>query len=259
MRRITFVMALAGIAILSACKKDPSVNPGMGRLEVSLTDSPAEYQQVNIDIQRVEVHTSHGDTNSGWIALDINEGVYNLLELTNGIDTVLGSVELPAGKVSQLRFILGNNNSIMVDNQTHKLETPSSMQSGLKLQIHADIKEGITYKLLLDFDAARSIVATGSGKYNLKPVIKVITEATSGAIKGVISPASSKPVIYAINGTDTSTTYADTTTGYFLLRGLAPATYSVMVKPAAPYKDTTFSSTVTKGIVTDVDTIVVKQ
>ena len=65
------------------------------------------------------------------------------------------------------------------------LTTPSAQHSGLKLNVHAELTEGITYKILLDFDAARSIVKTGSGAYNLKPVIRTITEATSGLSKAM--------------------------------------------------------------------------
>jgi hypothetical protein len=63
------------------------------------------------------------------------------------LDTLLGDIELPAGKVSQLRLILGSNNSIKVAGQVLllPLTTPSAQQSGLKVQIHTDLKEGITY------------------------------------------------------------------------------------------------------------------
>ena len=43
------------------------------------------------------------------------------------------------------------------------LTTPSAQHSGLKLNVHAELTEGITYKILLDFDAVRSVVKTGSG------------------------------------------------------------------------------------------------
>lgn len=57
------------------------------RLEIRLTDAPGDYEEVNIDIQGVQVHTAGEDNGSGWKSLDITPGVYNLLELTNGLDT----------------------------------------------------------------------------------------------------------------------------------------------------------------------------
>src|ERR1051325_8118562 len=77
------------------------------RLQVKLTDSPGDYQEVNIDIQGVEVNSEEGVQTSGWRALDVEKGIYNLLELTNGLDTLLGSAVLPAGRISQIRLILG--------------------------------------------------------------------------------------------------------------------------------------------------------
>src|SRR6185369_11083096 len=95
----------------------------------------------------------------------------------------------------------------------------------------------VTYKLLLDFDAARSIVTTGSGKYNLKPIIRTIVEAESGAIKGIASPVAATPAIYAIVGADTlGTAFADPITGKFLIKGLHEGTYKVTFAPKTGYQ-----------------------
>jgi hypothetical protein len=224
------------------------------RLEVRLTDSPGDYEEVNIDIQAVQVNASEG--NAGWVSLDIEEGVYDILELTNGIDTLLGAIELPAGKIEQIRLVLGSNNSVKVDGETYSLSTPSGQQSGLKLNLHADLVEGITYKILLDFDAARSIVARGNGTYSLKPVIRAIEEATTGAIKGTVTPLDATPAIYAIVESDTiGTAFADEA-GKFLVKGLAAGTYKVSIVPKEGY--TTVDKTdvsVTIGNVTDLGLI----
>jgi hypothetical protein len=39
-----------------------------------------------------------------------------------------------------------------------------------------------------DFDANKSIVKLGNGGYKLKPVIRTVETAISGAIKGTITP-----------------------------------------------------------------------
>src|ERR1043165_3389280 len=77
-------------------------------LQVRLTDAPGDYQEVNVDIQDVQVNADE-NSNSGWKSLNIvKKGVYNLLQFTNGLDTLLGTIELPAGKISQIRLVLGN-------------------------------------------------------------------------------------------------------------------------------------------------------
>jgi hypothetical protein len=242
-----------GLALI-ACESD-SKN---ARLEVWLTDAPGDYQEVNIDIQGVEIHTSENDNEKGWTSLEVNKGVYNMLKLTNGIDTLLAVKEIPAGKISQIRLKLGDGNTIKVDGKMTDLIVPSGQPSGLKLQVHENLSEGITYKILLDFDVARSIVASGNASYKLKPVIRTITKAVDGAIKGVVSPKESTPAIYAIIGDDTlGTTYPDTL-GHFLLRGLPAGSYNVTFEPNSDYQKIQKSDvSVQLGVITDLETVTI--
>jgi hypothetical protein len=254
------VMMFLGAAILSAGLLSCSDDEGKARLQVWLTDAPGDYDEVNIEIEGVEIHTSENESENGWQALQINQGVYNLLELTNGIDTLLGELTLPAGKISQIRLKLGDNNSIKVNGVDYDLDTPSGQQSGLKLQVHETLNEGITYKILLDFDVARSIVETGTGSYKLKPVIRTITEAQDGAIRGIVDPKESTPAIYAISNSDTvGTTYSDST-GHFLIRGLPAGSYDLIFAPSSDFSLTEKNDVaVTIGNITDVGTITINE
>jgi hypothetical protein len=239
---------------LLACSNDQTA-----RIEVRLTDAPGDYDAVNIDIQGIEVHAEEGNPATGWISLDVQRGVYDLLQLTNDIDTLLASSALPAGRITQIRLILGDNNSIVIDGQEIPLRTPSSQQSGLKLNVQTELTEGVTYKILLDFDAARSIIKRGNNEYNLKPVIRALSEATSGAIKGEVNPIASFPAVFAIMQDDTvATTYADQS-GKFLLRGVPAGTYIVSFNPKEGYRPTQIENiTVTVGNVTDLGTVTIE-
>jgi hypothetical protein len=253
---VMFCGAVLASVIFFSCTEDEK----SARLQVWLTDAPGDYEAVSIEVESVEIHTSENETENGWQPLQITQGVYNLLELTNGIDTLLGEITLPAGKISQIRLKLGDNNSLKVDGTEYALSTPSGQQSGLKLQVHETLSEGITYKILLDFDVARSIVQTGSGQYKLKPVIRTITEAQDGAIRGIVDPIASTPAVYAILGTDTlGTTYSDST-GHFLIRGLAAGTYDVAFSPNGDYLTTEKEGVVvTTGQITDVGTVLINE
>lgn len=253
LKKVRHLIVIGLTACLAAACSSDEQN---AKIEVWLTDAPGDYQEVNVEIIGVEVHVGDEETSSGWRSLDVDGGVYNLLELTNGLDTLLGELELPGGKISQLRLKLGDDNSIKVGDEVHDLTTPSAQQSGLKLQINQVLQEGITYKILLDFDVARSIVHTGSDKYILKPVIRTITEATDGAIKGIVVPKESTPAIYAIMGTDTlATTFSDSTGG-FLIRGLDAGTYTVSIEPDSTYVGLQKTDvSVSLGVVTDLGTI----
>jgi len=258
MKRVGFSVVLALSIFFFSCDNDNESKSS--HLEVRLTDAPGDYQEVNVDIQDVQVNT--GTSDNGWTSLQVKKGVYNLLKLTNGLDTLLGEIDLPAGRISQVRLILGENNTVKINNQVVTLSTPSAQQSGLKIQVNTDINEGITYKILLDFDAARSIVSAGaSGKYNLKPVIRSVVEAENGAIKGIVSPAASTPVVYALTGADTvATAFADQTTGKFLIKGLIANNYKVVIAPKTGYQTVTKENVaVAKGSVTDLGTITINQ
>lgn len=253
------VIGLSFLLFFTACSKNSSKEGGISHLELRLTDGPSNVDAVNIDIQAIEIHSS-GDTsmNSGWQDLHIlNPGVYNLLKFRNGMDTLLASIDLPSGQISQIRLKLGNNNSIVVNGQTFPLTTPSGQQSGLKFNLHQRLDAGITYKIWIDFDAARSVVQTGNGKYLLKPVIRTFSEASSGAIKGVVLPKEAKSIVWAVSGTDSLSSIPDSLGRYFF-KGVKPATWNLTfdADSTTGYIDQVRSGiNVTLGNVTLVDTV----
>jgi len=257
-QNITFAfLTLATVAAISTvgCKKT-SASAETTNYQIFMTDAPGEYQEVNVNIVGAEVHSNE----AGWVALTVKAGVYNLLKLSNGIDSLIASGQVAVGTVSEIRLILGTtNNSVKIENVIYPLATPSADQSGLKLKVHSELIKGITYSLMLDFDAGKSIVKTGSNTYKLKPVVRVITTPLSGAISGTALPIISQPAVIAINGSDTFGTYANALSGAFLLQGLAAGSYKVMVLPKFPFRDTAFSNiTVNVGAITAMGTLTIK-
>lgn len=252
MNKILFVIpVLAAVLFMASCKDDDNDMAGKGEMKVYLTDAPALYDAVNVDVQAVEVHTE----TQGWVSLNVNPGVYNLLDYANGNDTLIASSALDVGRVSQIRLILGANNSIVVAGTSFPLQTPSAQQSGLKLNVQADIEPGVTYEMTLDFDASRSIVVTGNSSYILKPVIRVISAGVDGAISGTISPAAFGTTVYAASATDTAGTIVSAS-GYFLIGGLAAGNYDLMIDAPLPYNDTTINNvTVNTGLTTDLNVV----
>lgn len=252
------MMVLAMVAF-TGCSTDST--PGMGTLEVKLHDAPADYDEVNIFIERVEVNNSENEE-SGWQVVSEPNQQFNLLELTNGVFEVIGEVELEEGLYPQIRLILSrDNNNVVIDGEVHDLFIPSGAQTGVKLNVNAEINEGIVYTLLLDFDALRSVHKTGQSPaldYILKPVIRASNEALTGNIEGVVNPIEARAAVFAIAGEDTlSSTYADEESGYFMLVGLEEGTYNVSVNPREEgYEETTVEDvSVTVGESTDLETI----
>lgn len=228
-RKIFSILTVLILGIFVACDTNSDMT---SRIIISMVDSPGDYDEVNIDVQRIQIHLTSTETD-GWLDLDNpNQGVVNILELTNGVSVIIADSEIPSGRVSQIRLILGENNTLVIGDEVHDLKVPSGSQSGLKLQVQETLTEGITYSLKLDFDASKSIVQRGNGTYSLKPVINVIEEATSGAIEGEVEPKSENVAVYAIQGEDTvRTTYAVTDVSGYLLQGLPEGTYTVAFDP----------------------------
>lgn len=160
------LLSLIVAGLFSACKKEN----GNSTLQVKLTDNPAVYQEVNIDLAGVSVKLSK-DTSS-WIELQPVQGVYNLLGLQNGVDTLIGSLTLPTGIVKEIRLVLGTNNTIKVNNTIYPLTIPSGSESGLKIKVNKKL-EATLETLIIDFDAALSIREDGPGDYKLLPVLKI--------------------------------------------------------------------------------------
>ena len=255
MKNLRVLLAFAVLILFSAvaCKKEAQ----RARLTVYLTDAPANYDAVNIQLREVQVKATTENSENGWqtLPLAVSPVTYDLLEFKNGMEALLSTVELPAGRISQIRLILGNNNSIVVNGVTESLpiDIPSGQQTGLKLNIQADLEAGVEYKLWIDFDVARSIVLNGNGDYILKPVIRTFTESTSGAIKGVVLPAAANAIVSVSNGIVMFGAIPDAITGEFLIRGVPPGVWNITLDGNNGYIDQVINNVpVDLGEVTDV-------
>ena len=262
MRKLIFPLAFGAVIIIVSifsCQKETNTdNNGQTRLKVFLTDDPANYDQVLIDIQDVQINVTNGSSSSWQSLSNVAVGTYNILDLVNGNDTLIADSDVPnGGAITQVRLVLGPDNYVVENGNMIELTTPSAQQSGLKVNVHQQLDSGFLYNLVLDFDAARSIVKTGSGKYILKPVIRASFQLTSGRINGAVTPDTVLTAVFAIQGSDTlAGTFTDTQGGY-LLSGLAAGTYSLHYIPG----DTTFfveqrnGINVALGTITTVDTV----
>lgn len=249
------VLLCAAIFSFQSCKKDDDNpnNSGTAKVSMRLTDGPANYDHVYIDIQQVVV-TMEGS--AAVTVVPIRPGIYDLLDFSNGADTLLAEANVPAGKVSQIRLVLGENNSVVVDGTSYPMSTPSAQESGLKLNLKETLEAGGSYTFWLDFDAGKSIVQTGNGGYKLKPVIRAYSALTNGQIKGYVLPLNAMATVYAIQGTDTLSAIPGPN-GFFMFGGMAEGTYTIWIEPGilGLQAYTATNVQVSYGVVTDLGTI----
>ena len=77
----SLLLLFLGATIFYACTSTDDVNQATGdaHLRIYLTDAPANYKAVYVDVQEIRVNATDSAEN-GWVTLDnINSGVYNLL------------------------------------------------------------------------------------------------------------------------------------------------------------------------------------
>lgn len=237
------LLAAASAALIGCGGGDPT--GGSGTLRVALTDAPAcGFEQVNVTVERVRIHRSDsaGEMDGGWHEIRLNPAKrIDLLGLTNGVLEELGTTPLPAGQYTQLRLVLRPNgggapaNSVVpVGGVEQPLDTPSGVQSGIKLIHPFTVQPDQLVDLVLDFDACRSVVVRGDGTYGLKPVIAVLPR-TVAEIVGNVDPTLTGVVVSAQrNGNVVRATTPDAI-GAFRLAFLDPAaaaSYDVAITAA---------------------------
>jgi Domain of unknown function (DUF4382) len=276
-RLLLLVVVIAGVILFHACSKENSgttdVPAGKQNLTLYLTDAPAFFDKVNIDIRAVQVmvdtckknrnhfeenHFNRGDSCMLWTNLQMTPGIYDLLSLRNGIDTLLAGGNIPDGKIVGIKISLGANNSLVKDNVTYPLHLPLNGDSAIVIGLRGnECEEHMPqkFRLWLDFDVARSIIRNRDGQFFLAPFIKCFVVNKKGNISGKVIPLDAVPVITALSGSDTA--YAlPGRGGEFKMRGLSDGTYSIYINAGNGFKDTTIANVVVKqGTETKLGTI----
>lgn len=161
---------LASVIFVACQKESKNDSTGSMSLKVKLTDAPILADSVNVEILKVRVNFRNDS--SSWVDLNTVAGIYDLLGLQNGVDTLLATGTLPSNAVQEIRLVLGSRNSIVVNGVNYPLSIPSGAESGLKIKVNKQLNGPID-SLLIDFDAALSIHQTGAGEYKLRPVLKI--------------------------------------------------------------------------------------
>lgn len=283
---------LISLVLIMSCKKENSsssavIPAGHQKVSVTLNDGPvANLSSVIVDIRYVEVKVDtgearhgddyynddhegdddhqgneenhHGDRFGVWDTVGVTPGLYDLVKLQNGMDTLIATGITQAGKITMIRVTLGNNNSLSTDS-SHHYPLPICNNSPY---VYANIRSvsldsmgNNQFIVHLDFNIARSI-RYDDGEYCLKPYIRPYANQNSGSIEGILLPAAAHAYVEVTNSSDTALALPGDE-GEFKIRGLAPGTYTVLFKSVASYHDTTLTNiSVLLGQNTNLPTIV---
>lgn len=261
---LLFVLLLSLTTTFQSCDNDSGDNTS--RIQIKLVDEPGDYLEVNVEIIDIQYKSSEEDSWSSFSPANGYPINVDLTELIAGNNLLLVDEVLPSGMIKQIRLVLSDNNTLLIEGNEElvHLDTPSSQQSGLKLDLNQELESGYSYTFILDWVVQESIVKAGqSGKYILKPVINVIAEVNSGSISGMVvetideSQVAKENVtvgVYALDDTFITDTMTDEN-GNFLVQGIAGGNYKLKITVEGYEEYQSEEILVTAGETADVGTI----
>jgi len=277
MKTVTKWLAAAtgatAVLVFAACHKsnssdsNPNIPKGQSQVSVYMMDGPADYSKVLVDIRQVAVeidtaskqndsdhddqwddnycgeHRTKQNSSVIWDTLNITPGVYDLLQLRNGTDTLLASGLYSTGKILKIKIALGSDNTIYTDSTTHYPLEIFGPSPSFTINVARTNVQSVTnneFKLWLDFNLGRSIFFW-SGAFYLKPFFVVFNDMVSAKVQGTVLPPGAGALVTGINGTDTI--YAvPFGNGAYQFRGVPAGTWSFNFKGRSGYQDTTITN-----------------
>jgi hypothetical protein len=188
-------------------------------------------------------HNNPNDEFGYWVNLNFTPGIYDVLQLRNGIDSLIATGQIN-GTLRKLRITLGTNNSVVdTGNVTHPLTLSNPIDSVLYIQLfdrHRSHHDYNTTSVWIDFDLGHSIQYV-NGQYTLLPNIRPFCDDNYGEIEGRVLPDDAHATVMVFNNTDTTYAYPFRD-GHFKIRGLDPGVYNVLFDAQAPYRDSLISN-----------------
>lgn len=148
-----------------------------GNFRLSLTDAPNDnLKSVFVNIKSVELKFEKDGDISTWEVAK-GAGMVDLLQLQNGRLKHLADLSLERRTaLRQVKINLEDSGHYITykDGGSCDLLTPSSHQAGLALDVpYVEVEDYSVYSFVVDFDAKKSIMVTGSGECILKPYLVI--------------------------------------------------------------------------------------
>ena len=207
-------------------------------------DHGGDHNRGSDDSGNHDSNDDHGNDDSkddhsscqAWETIQINAGVYDLLEFRNGIDAMLASGSISKGEIKAVRLTLGNNNSVVIDSVGYPLQLKENNKITIKLE-DVEKTDDRNFKLNLDFDLAGSIREINN-QFELRPRIKPFNERKSGRIEGKVLPGDAKTIVLLTGDKDTLVALPGDN-GEFKIRGIRSSKFSLQFNATANgYQDT---------------------
>ncbi|MGE0171391.1 MAG: DUF4382 domain-containing protein [Oligoflexales bacterium] len=166
----------------------PENKPGDGKsaVTISLTDAPFDTaKEVWLTIEKVKLQSKVGE----WKEISLVEAKeIDLLSYSNGESIeVAASADVLSGDYIQTVIVLSQTSAprlVLEDGEEHELSMHGDDYE-LKIEHDFSVIDEDDMALTIDIDLRHSIVEAGeSGKYMLKPVMRMVETEKTGSING---------------------------------------------------------------------------
>ena len=155
-----------------------TIDDGMATVEIRIHDQPFKKSgktvtELNITVKEINIVNAAGDV----IPCPMKEVKrLNILDIAKSNPVVLSSVSVPRGLYKQLRLVISDDSTIVVDGEKFDIKIPSGQQSGVKLDGDFYINNKF-FRLDLDFKPEESVIYNKGQGYKMKPVIHISNTA----------------------------------------------------------------------------------
>ena len=190
------LLGVSSVVALAACSD--SSGPDTARLSILLTDAPGDVLEAVVTIDQIYLQGGSADAEEeapegSRLNLLSAPVTVDLLTLADEWMTLVGDAEIPAGHYGQLRFVVSGaylrveeaeGDRIYATSSDYEglpegaevggnLQTPSFLNSGLKVSFQGGLTvEGET-AILVDFDVSESFgKQAGNNLWVMHPVLK---------------------------------------------------------------------------------------
>jgi hypothetical protein len=238
-----FIMSLMFLLLGIGCS-DGRKNKSTTNLQIELTDAAYPFEaisQANIVVSGISIVGSEGVT-----PIDSTTRVYDLVQLQHGQTAILTSLALLPGDYQEFRLKVDSATVTLTDGRSFSLKIPSGSSSGLKIKLAEDltIVNGLSQRLIFDFDLSQSFSAIpNSAKkveditgFRFHPVVRGVVAADTGEIAGQValladgSAVSGATLTLENQAGDLTQTLSTQEDGSFVFAFLPPDLYTVTVE-----------------------------
>lgn len=250
-----------------------------GNFRLIATDAPFSYENISsakIIINQIDAKSSGDRVTS---ALSVPKTI-DLIQLKNGLVSVVVDLNLPAGEYKELNLIIESGSVDLKTGEHFNLKIPSGASSGLKLVFNPslNITTSASEDILLDIDLSRSFVPQGDSKdastikgFHFKPTLRMANLTSAGTVSGKVlsdNTTASASDDFKLAGAVVNISQADVIVstavtddlGNFKIIGLPQGSYSMTIESVGYNTSSPVNVSISAGNVSTVaETLLAKQ